>query len=177
MAALPRLSPEGRERLMRIARGEADPDPVDWLWAAGAMHAPFNRRERVVPAEDRLWMGKDRATSLEWHLRKRQREGDLAPGVGPDDYERLCREVALNPGAALFAYTRVQGPVLAALVPTEWAVPEEWRGPKIGRYWLVVYSFWSGTLVTGYSVQDLSDLNMPWREVRWLRVPPHFSPP
>ncbi|TFU26155.1 phage minor head protein [Thermus tengchongensis] len=175
VTSLPRAHPEALAHLQALAesRGQARPDPRDWLWAAGAMgRAPFNRRERSVAPEDRSLLGVSRGTSLEIHLRKRVAEGQLAPGLTQEAYERLCQQAALSPEAALFAYRRSPGPVLAAVVPSEWAVPDALRGPKLRRYWFVVYSFWSGTLVTGYAEDDLRHLNVPWDEVVWLRKPP-----
>ncbi|MDW8358774.1 phage minor head protein [Thermus sp.] len=175
VTALPQAHPEALAHLRRLAEGggEAQPDPRDWLWAAGAMgQAPFSRRVQGVPPEERPLLGVSRASSLEIHLRRRFLEKQLSEAATLEAYERLCQETALSPEAALFAYRRNQGPVLAALLPVEWAVPEPLRGPELRGYWLVVYSFWSGTLVTGYAASELSRLRIPWGEVVWLRKPP-----
>ena len=171
--------PEARDRLRRLAesRGREKPDPRDWLFAAGEMaRSPFNRKVRSVPEDLRPVLGEGRATMLAIHVAKRVWDGDLAPGTPPEVYERLCREAPAHPEAALFAFARAQGPVLAALAPASF-LPEEVRGPRLGAFWFVVYSFHSGTLVTGYSVNVLQELDVPWEEVTWLRKPPWLTNP
>jgi len=140
------------------------------------VRAPFNRRGRSVPEELRPLLGRERATSLELHVAQRVMDGHLAPGTPPEVYEGLCREAPAHPEAALFAYARDQGPVLAALAPASF-IPEEARGPRLKALWFVVYSFHSGTLATGYSVRDLSELDVPWDKVVWLKRPPWLTPP
>lgn len=171
--------PEARAHLRGLAesRGQGRPAPRDWLFAAGEMvRAPFNRRGRSVPEELRPLLGRERATSLELHVAQRVMDGHLAPGTPPEVYEGLCREAPAHPEAALFAYARDQGPVLAALAPASF-IPEEARGPRLKALWFVVYSFHSGTLATGYSVRDLSELDVPWDKVVWLKRPPWLTPP
>jgi len=171
--------PEARDRLRRLAesRGREKPEPRDWLFAAGTMAgSPFNRKTRSVPENLRSSLGGGRATALDIHVAKRVSDGDLAPGTSPEVYERLCREAPAHPEAALFAYARAQGPVLAALAPASF-LPEGIRGPRLRAFWFVVYSFHSGTLVTGYSVNALRELDIPWEEVTWLKKPPWLTAP
>nr|WP_267962524.1 phage minor head protein [Thermus hydrothermalis] len=178
VTALPQAHPEALARLRAIAEGQAEPEPRDWLWAAGAMgRAPFNRWTRKVPEEERERLGITWGSSLEVHRLKRIADGQLAGDATAEDYERICQHAPLSPEAALMAYRRAPGPVLAALLPVEWAVPEPLRGPTLSGYWFVVYSFWSGTLVTGYAEEDLSKLDIPWNEVKWLRKPAWLNLP
>lgn len=162
------------DRLRGLAEGRLGPDPRDALFAAGVMsRAPFSRKAVRPKPEEREAFGDEKRPSLELHLLRRLADGQLAPGISPEDYERICQEAALNREAALLAYSRAQGPVLAALVRSDWVVPERLRGPELSShpYFLVVYSFHSGTLATGYAASALSELDVPWRRVVWLRKP------
>ncbi|MCS7194494.1 MAG: hypothetical protein NZ849_06220 [Meiothermus sp.] len=171
------------------------------LWAAGTMgQAPFNRRVQSMPPEERFLQDISRASSLEIHLRRRFLEKQLE-ATTPEAYKRPCQETALSP--ALLAYRWNQGPVLAALLPVEWAVPEPLGGPKLRGYWLVVYSLErnrghgirckrvvlpKGPLERGGMVQktplaslpSLSSLELArwrWREVkRFLERPEAYNP-
>ncbi|WP_051529375.1 phage minor head protein [Meiothermus cerbereus] len=171
--------PEARDRLRQLAesRGQARPEPRDWLVAAGQVYAaPFNRRERLLGPEQAALLGKSRASSLEAHLATRILEEQVLPTTTPEEYERVCREVAAHPEVAVLAFARAQGPVLAVMVPTS-ALPDSVRGPRVGRFWFVVYSFHSSTLATGYGVSALEKLNVPWQETTWLRRPPWLTVP
>jgi len=180
MGAIDRLRALAEGRL-KPEKPEDGPGPMDALFAAGVMsRAPFSRRPIRPKSKERETFGHEKRPSLELHLLRRTvKDKQLSPETSEEDYERICQEAALNREAALLAYSRAQGPVLAALVRSEWVVPERLRGPMLPShpYFLVVYSFHSGTLATGYAASDLSELDVPWEEVVWLRKPSWVSSP
>nr|WP_246584350.1 phage minor head protein [Thermus brevis] len=148
------------------------PKPTDWMFAAGrvAVAAFPDYPTKVRISERDLVGGEKWASSLTLHHRKRVMDGDIAVTASEGDYEATLRRAATDPEVGVVVYDGGKGPVIGVLAHTDWAVPEEARGPLAGPIWYVVYSLRSAVQVTAYSADSLADLFIP-EDALWLRRP------